>query len=138
MSFTFPDPSVSTTATNPETGITYEYADGMWSPVSTDAEKVDLETLKQRVASVEGVNTAQSEEIEQNEELLEPVNSALVNLSSRLSEIETLDVQSAVSALAIAQQDIIELKSKVSCFGINLIPYSGVIWLPISFLHCQQ
>ena len=56
MSFTFPDPSVSTTATNPETGITYEYADGMWSPVSTDAEKVDLETLKQRVSSVESNN----------------------------------------------------------------------------------
>ena len=119
MSFTFPDPSVSTTATNPETGITYEYADGMWSPVSTDAEKIDLETLKQRVASVESVNTAQSEEIEQNEELLEPVNSALVNLSSRLSAIETLDVASAVSALAIAQQDIIELKSKVSSLELT-------------------
>ena len=119
MSFTFPDPSVSTTATNPETGITYEYADGMWSPVSTDAEKVDLETLKQRVANVEGVNTAQSIEIEQNEELLEPVNSALINLSSRLSEIETLDVQSAVSALAIAQQDIIELKSKVNALELT-------------------
>jgi len=119
MSFTFPDPSVSTTATNPETGITYEYADGMWSPVSTDAEKVDLETLKQRVASVESVNTAQSEEIEQNEELLEPVNSALVNLASRLSEIETLDVQSAVSALALAQQDIIELKSKVNALELT-------------------
>ena len=119
MSFTFPDPSVSTTATNPETGITYEYADGMWTPVSSDAEKVDLETLKQRVASVESVNTAQSEEIEQNEELLEPVNSALVNLSSRLSEIETLDVQSAVSALAIAQQDIIELKSKVQSLELT-------------------
>jgi hypothetical protein len=119
MSFTFPDPSVSTTATNPETGITYEYADGMWSPVSSDAEKVDLETLKQRVISVEGVNAAQSEEIEQNEELLEPVNSSLINLSSRLSEIETLDVQSAVSALAIAQQDIIELKSKVSALELT-------------------
>ena len=34
MAFTFPDPSVSTTATNPETGITYQYADGMWTPVS--------------------------------------------------------------------------------------------------------
>ena len=119
MSFTFPDPSVSTTATNPETGITYEYADGMWSPVSTDAEKIDLETLKQRVASVESVNTAQSEEIEQNEELLEPVNSALVNLQSRLSSIETLDVASAVSALAIAQQDIIELKSKVNSLELT-------------------
>jgi len=119
MSFTFPDPSVSTTATNPETDITYKYSDGMWSPVSTDAEKVDLETLKQRVASVESVNTAQAEEIEQNEELLEPVNSALVNLQSRLSNIETLDVASAVSALAIAQQDIIELKSKVNALELT-------------------
>ena len=119
MSFTFPDPSVSTTATNPETGITYEYADGMWSPVSTDAEKVDLETLKQRVSVAEGINTLQSEEIEQNEELLEPVNSALVNLQSRLSSIEGLDVQSAVSALAIAQQDIIELKSKVNSLELT-------------------
>ena len=119
MSFTFPDPSVSTTATNPETGITYEYADGMWSPVSTDAEKVDLETLKQRVSGVESVNITQSKEIEQNEELLEPVNSALVNLQSRLSSIETLDVASAVSALAIAQQDIIELKSKVNSLELT-------------------
>ena len=119
MSFTFPDPSVSTTATNPETGITYEYADGMWSPVSTDAEKVDLETLKQRVSGVESINAAQTEEIEQNEELLEPINSALINLSSRLSAIETLDVQSAVSALAIAQQDIIELKSRVNSLELT-------------------
>ena len=119
MSFTFPDPSVSTTATNPETGITYEYADGMWSPVSTDAEKIDLDQLRERVTSVETVNFAQDEEIEQNEELLEPVNSALVNLQSRLSAIEGLDVQSAVSALAIAQQDIIELKSKVSALELT-------------------
>ena len=119
MSFTFPDPSVSTTATNPETGITYEYSDGMWTPVSSDAERVDLETLKQRVTGVENINTTQSEEIEQNEELLEPVNSALINLSSRLSEIETLDVQSAVSALAIAQQDIMDLKSKVNTLELT-------------------
>ena len=119
MSFTFPDPSVSTTATNPETGITYEYADGMWTPVSSDAEKVDLEQLKQRVTSVETKNITQDDEIEQNEELLEPVNSALVNLQSRLSAIEGLDVQSAVSALAIAQRDIIELKSKVNALELT-------------------
>ena len=124
MSFTFPDPSVSTTATNPETGITYAYADGMWTPVSSDAEKVDLDTLKQRVSVAEGINTLQSEEIEQNEELLEPVNSAIINLASRIEEIETLDVQSAVSALAIAQQDIIELKSRVNFFRTYFIPYS--------------
>ena len=119
MSFTFPDPSVSTTATNPETGITYEYADGMWSPVSTDAEKIDLDNLITRVAATEAVNLNQAAEIEQNEELLEPVNSALVNLQSRLDAIETLDVASAVSALAIAQQDIIELKSKVNALELT-------------------
>ena len=119
MSFTFPDPSVSTTATNPETGITYEYADGMWTPVSSDAEKVDLEQLKQRVTSVETTNIAQDSEIEQNEELLEPVNSALINLQARIDAIETLDVASAVSALALAQQDIIELKSKVNSLELT-------------------
>ena len=119
MSFTFPDPNVSTTATNPETGITYEYADGMWSPVSNDADKIDLEQLKQRVISVEATNITQDEEIEQNEELLEPVNSALINLQARIDAIETLDVASAVSALAIAQQDIIELKSKVNALELT-------------------
>ena len=43
MSFTFPDPSVSTRATNPETGITYEYADGMWTPVAEDDIRQDTE-----------------------------------------------------------------------------------------------
>ena len=119
MAFTFPDPSVSTTATNPDTGITYEYADGMWTPVSSDAEKTDLEQLKQRVSSAELVNTQQEVEIEQNEELLEPINSALINLSSRIASIETLDVASAVSALAVAQQDIIELKSKVNTLELT-------------------
>ena len=119
MSFTFPDPSVSTTATNPETGITYKYADGMWTPVSSDAAEADLETLEQRVADTEQVNVIQEEEIEQNEELLEPINSALINLSSRITAIEGLDVQSAVSALALAQQDIIELKSKVSSLELT-------------------
>jgi len=119
MSFTFPDPSVSTTATNPETGITYAYADGMWTPVSSDAKSIDLDALKQRVTDAEEINTAQDEEIEQNEELLEPVNSALINLASRIEEIETLDVQSAVSALTIAQQDIIELKSRVNTLELT-------------------
>ena len=119
MSFTFPDPSVSTTATNPENGITYKYADGMWSPVSNDANKEELEQLEQRVTNVEQVNVLQEDEIEQNEELLEPVNSALVSLQSRLSAIEGLDVQSAVSALAIAQADIIELKSKVNALELT-------------------
>ena len=84
MAFTFPDPSVSTTATNPETGITYQYADGMWTPVSEDAEQT-----------------------------------ALLELSEDLEDIQDLDVESAISLLQIARQDIIELKSKVSSLELT-------------------
>ena len=42
MSFTFPNPSVSTTAVNPVTGVEYQYQDGMWIPVSDDADTTDL------------------------------------------------------------------------------------------------
>ena len=84
MAFTFPDPSVTTTATNPETGITYEYADGMWTPVSEDAEQ-----------------------------------SALLQLSDEVDDIQDLDVESAISLLQIARQDIIELKSKVSSLELT-------------------
>ena len=84
MAFTFPDPSVSNTATNPETGITYQYADGMWTPVSEDAEQT-----------------------------------ALIELSEELDDIQDLDVASAISLLQIARQDIIELKSKVSSLELT-------------------
>ena len=84
MSFTFPDPSVSTTATNPETGITYAYADGMWTPVSDDADRVELGVLE-----------------------------------DELEELQDLDVQSAISLLQIARQDIIELKSKVNSLELT-------------------
>ena len=119
MPFTFPDPSVQTEVTAPN-GEVWRYVDGAWtvaSSINDDQQQID--ELKQRVTSTELVNTLQSEEIEQNEELLEPVNSALINLSARLDSIETLDVASAVSALAIAQQDIIDLKSKVNTLELT-------------------
>jgi len=119
MPFQFPDPAVSTTATLPN-GEVWHYVDGAWQVVAvTDNDQEQIDELKARVDIVEDVNAAQNAEIEQNEELLEPVNSALINLDSRLSAIETLDVQSAVSALAIAQQDIIELKSKVNTLELT-------------------
>ena len=119
MPFQFPDPSVSTTATLPN-GEEWEYVNGAWRAVAvTDNDQAQIDDLKARVSAAEAINVEQEEEIEQNEELLEPVNSALVNLESRLSSIEGLDVQSAVSALAIAQQDIIELKSKVSALELT-------------------
>ena len=119
MPFTFPDPSVSTTATLPN-GEKWEYVDGAWRPVSTSSDdQQQIDALETRVADIEITNAEQDQEIEQNEELLEPVNSALVNLQARIDAIETLDVASAVSALAIAQQDIIELKSKVNALELT-------------------
>ena len=119
MAFTFPDPSVTTTATNHDTGITYEYADGMWTPVSSDAEASSLDAINTRLTDAENINYVQNQEIEQNEELLEPIKTALLNLSTRIANIETLDVASAVSALALAQQDIIDLKSKVNTLELT-------------------
>ena len=119
MPFTFPDPSVSTTATLPN-GEKWEYVDGAWRPVNaSNDDQQQIDALETRVASIEITNAEQDTEIEQNEELLEPVNSALINLEARIDAIETLDVASAVSALAIAQQDIIELKSKVNALELT-------------------
>ena len=119
MSFTFPDPSVSTTATNPETGITYEYADGMWTPVSADAEQSDLATLiiDDNRQDIEIEALQQGEAIDRQ---------ALINLANRIStaegdidDVQGLDLTNALSALAIAQQDIIELKSKVNALELT-------------------
>ena len=119
MPFTFPDPSVSTTATLPN-GEEWEYINGVWQPVSTASnDQQEIDELESRVTDIEQVNEIQDSEIEQNEELLEPVNSALVNLQARIDLIEDLDVASAVSALAIAQQDIIELKSKLNTLELT-------------------
>ena len=107
MSFTFPDPNVSTTATNPETGITYEYADGMWTPISDADIRQDIEI-----------------EALQDGETLD--RQLLVNLANRvdtneddIDAVEGLDLTNALSALALAQQDIIELKSKVSSLELT-------------------
>jgi len=119
MPFTFPDPSVQTEVTAPN-GEVWHYINGAWTvAASVNDDQDDIAELGARVTSIEETNITQDEEIEQNEELLEPVNSALINLQARLDAIETLDVASAVSALAIAQADIIELKSKVNALELT-------------------
>ena len=107
MAFIFPDPNVSTTATNPETGITYQYADGMWTPVSDTDNRQDTE-----ISSLQSNETV--------DRLL------LTNLASRIDSneddidnLEGLDINSAISLLQTARQDIIELKSKVSTLELT-------------------
>ena len=107
MSFTFPDPSVSTTATNPETGVTYEYADGMWTPVSTDDIRQDAE-----IDALQAGETL-------DRQLLQNLASRVNVNEDDIDAVQGLDLTNALSALAIAQQDIIELKSKVSSLELT-------------------
>ena len=107
MAFTFPDPSVSTTATNPETGITYEYADGMWTPISDDDIRQDAE-----------IDALQAGEVIDRQLLVNLANRVDIN-EDDIDDVQGLDLTNALSALAIAQQDIIELKSKVSSLELT-------------------
>ena len=107
MSFTFPDPNVSTRATNPETGITYEYADGMWTPVPEDDIRQDTE-----------IDALQAGEAIDRQMLVSLANRIDVN-EDDIDAFESLDLANALSALAIAQQDIIDLKSKVTALELT-------------------
>ena len=119
MAFTFPDPSVTTTATNPETGITYQYADGMWTPVSEDAEQDTVDQLIQdddrQDTEIQALKDGETIDRQLLTQLAVRVGSNELDIDS----IQNLDINSALSALAIAQQDIIELKSKVESLELT-------------------
>ena len=119
MSFTFPDPSVATSVVHPTTGVEYQYQDGMWMPVSDDADTSDL------IANT-AVDIRQDVEIDSLQEGQTLDRNLLVDLAARLSQAETdlddvegLDLSNALSALAIAQQDIINLKAKVNTLELT-------------------
>ena len=91
MPFQFPDPSVSTTATLPN-GEIWEYVNGAWQARPThDDDQQQIDALDDRV-------TINEEDIE---------------------DLEGLDINSAISLLQTARQDIIELKSKVSTLELT-------------------
>ena len=91
MPFQFPDPSVSTTATLPN-GEIWEYLNGAWQARPTqDDDQQQIDALEARVTS--------------NEE--------------EIDDLEGLDINSAISLLQTARQDIIELKSKVNTLELT-------------------
>ena len=91
MPFQFPDPSVATTATLPN-GEIWEYINGAWQARPTqDDDQQQIDALDVRV-------TINEEDIE---------------------DLEGLDINSAISLLQTARQDIIELKSKVSTLELT-------------------
>jgi hypothetical protein len=91
MPFQFPDPSVSTTATLPN-GEIWEYFNGVWRAAPTqDDDQNQIDSLKERV-------TINEDDID---------------------DLEGLDINSAISLLQTARQDIIDLKSKVNTLELT-------------------
>ena len=91
MPFQFPDPSVSTTATLPN-GEIWEYINGAWQARPTqDDDQQQIDALESRV-------TINEDDID---------------------GLEGLDINSAISLLQTARQDIIDLKSKVNTLELT-------------------
>ena len=107
MSFQFPDPNVSTSYTAPN-GEEWVYVNGAWEVDDHVPGPVAAHT-----------HDSLAEEVEENEEQLQAVSTALLNLQTKVGDIEDLDIQNALSALAQATQDIIDLKSKVSSLELT-------------------
>ncbi len=91
MPFQFPDPSVSTTATLPN-GEIWEYVNGVWRARPTqDDDQQQIDALETRIT----------------------INEDDIN------DLEGLDINSAISLLQTARQDIIELQSKVNTLELT-------------------
>ena len=119
MPFQFPDPSVSTTATLPN-GEKWEYVNGAWQAVSTtDDDQTQINAL----ISEDDKQDTEIAALQQNEiidrQLLISVSQRLDQAEADIDNLEGLDLNNALSALAIAQQDIIDLKSKVNALELT-------------------
>ena len=112
MSFEFPDPNVSTTYTAPN-GESWVYINGVWEVDDAVPGPVESHEHSEYATSVLAA------EVDQNEEQLQAISTALFNAQQKIESLEDLDIQNALSALAQASQDIIELKSKVSSLELT-------------------
>jgi len=119
MPFQFPDPAVSTTATLPN-GELWEYYNGAWRAKPTqDDDQQQIDALDDRIDLIKVDIDGIEDDIGDDSGLTQPLGESIAALQARLVSIESLDVQSAVSALAVAQQDIIDLKSKVNTLELT-------------------
>jgi len=118
MPFQFPDPSIQTEVVHPVTGETWHYVDGAWEVEDSDPHSLNLPHIDAHHATAFAAKSIETE-VDQNEEQLQAISTTLFNLINRVDNLESLDIQNALSALAIAQQDIIELKSKVSSLELT-------------------
>ena len=116
MPFQFPDPSVQSEVVHPVTGEHWHYVDGAWEVEDSDTTVVPHPDSHHADAFAD---KSIEEEVEQNEEQLQAATTVLLNLQTKVDNLEDLDIQNALSALAQASQDIIELKSKVSSLELT-------------------
>ena len=119
MPFQFPDPSVSTKATLPN-GEEWEYVDGAWRAVNTtDNDQAQIDALiaddDRQDVEIESLKLGETVDRQLLVDLANRVGANEVDIDS----IQGLDLTNALSALAVAQQDIIELKSKVESLELT-------------------
>ena len=118
MPFQFPDPSVQTEVVHPVTGEHWHYVNGAWEVEDSDLHTYDGHHADAHHADA-FANKSLEAEVDQNEEQLQAATTMLMNLQTKVDNLEDLDIQNALSALAQASQDIIELKSKVSSLELT-------------------
>ena len=118
MPFQFPDPSVQTEVVHPVTGEHWHYVNGAWEVEDSDLHTYDGHHADSHHADA-FANKSLEVEVDQNEEQLQAATTMLMNLSTKVDNLEDLDIQNALSALAQATQDIIDLKSKVSSLELT-------------------
>ena len=119
MPFQFPDPSVSTTATLPN-GELWEYVDGAWRAVPTqddDQQQIDALVAEDAKQDTEIAALQTGESVDRL--LLSNLASRVDTAEADIDNLEGLDINSAISLLQVARQDIIELKSKVSTLELT-------------------
>ena len=119
MPFIFPDPSVQAEVTAPN-GEVWRYIDGAWTVIAAindDQEDIEALEVSDAKQDVEIAALKSGETIDRT---------ALFNLSNRVASNETdiasvqsLELTNALSALALAKQDIIDLKSKVNTLELT-------------------
>ena len=113
MPFQFPDPAVQTEVVHPVTGEHWHYVDGAWEVDDSHVEPTPTPHVHNYAAKAIEV------EVDENEEQLQAVSTTLLNLINKVDTIQGLDLDSAISALSQAQQDIIDLKSKVNALELT-------------------
>ena len=119
MPFQFPDPSVSTTATLPN-GELWEYVNGAWRAVPTqddDQAQIDALVAEDIKQDVEIAALKSGESVDRH--IVTTLSSRVSTNEDDIAALQNLDVQSAISLLQTARQDIIELQSKVNTLELT-------------------